>query len=269
MDFRGASAEAVSALTGELTAAIGEDAATASSVAESLFAAADAVRDEPGLRRFATDQAAPAQAKAGLVREVFAKLDGTAVDLVASAVQRRWTGAGDLADGLQHLAEVATVLSAGSDQAKVADELFTARELVQANPELRDALADPSRSQADKAGLVDSIFGGKALPATVALVKRALTGTHGTVSAALAHYRTLAAQVGGEIVATVRVAAPLADGQLDRLVGALTRQYGRPVHANVVVDRAVIGGVKVAIGDHIIDGTIAARLDDARRRIAG
>lgn len=269
MDFRGASAEAVSTLTSELTAAIGSDAARAASVAESLFAAADAVREEPALRRFVTDQAASSEAKAGLVREIFGKLDGSAVDLVASAVQRRWTTARDLPRGLQHLAEVATVQSAGSEQAKVADELFTARELVQANPELRDALAEPSRTLSDKDALVDSLFGGKALPATVALIKRALTGTHGTVSAALAHYRSLAAEVGGEIVATVRVAAPLADGQLDRLVGALTRQYGREVHANVVVDTAVIGGVKVAIGDHIIDGTIATRLDDARRRIAG
>lgn len=269
MDFRGASAEAVSALIGELTASAGTDAAKASALAESLFVAADAVRDEPALRRFLADQSAKGETKAGLVREVFAKLDGSAVDLVASAAQRRWITGGDLLRGLAHLAEVATVLSAGNDQTKVADELFAARELVQDNPDLRDALADPSRSQDDKAGLVDSLFGSGVLPATASLIKRALSGAHGTVSASLAHYRSLAAEVGGETVATVRVARPLTDGQLDRLVGALSTQYGRKVHANVVIDPAVVGGVKVAIGDHIIDGTIATRLDDARRRIAG
>lgn len=269
MDLRGASAEAVSALSAELADAVGTDAAKAASVAESLFAAADAVREEPGLRRFAADQAAPVEAKVGLVREAFAKLDGTAVDLVVSAVQRRWTVANDLTTGLEHLAEVATVRSAGDEQGKVADELFAARELVQNNPELRDALADPSRSEADKSALVDTLFGDKVLPASIALIKRALTGAYGTVSAGLAHYRSLAAEVGGEAVATVRVAKPLGDEQLDRLVRALSNRYGRPVHANVVVDPSVIGGIKVAIGDHIIDGTIATRLDDARRRLAG
>ena len=269
MDFRGASAEAVSTLTGDLTAAVGTDGAAASATAESLYAAADAVRAEPGLRRFAADQSVPAEAKSGLVRDVFAKLDDNALALVDSAVQLRWTSAGDLVRALQHLAEVATVRSAGGSQTQVADELFAVRELVQDNPELRDAFADPSRPTADKAALVDTLLGGKVLPATVTLVKQALTGVHGTVTAALGHYRSLAAEVVGESVATVRVAAPLADGQLDRLVGALSRQYGRPVHANVVVDPSVIGGVKVAIGDHIIDGTIATRLDDARRRIAG
>jgi len=269
MDFRGASAEAVNTLTGELTAAVGTDVTTASAMAESLYVAAASVRNEPALRRFAADQSISADAKAGLAREVFGHLDSGAVALVASAVQQRWTNGRDLVNGLQHLAEIATVRSAGDQQTTVADELFAVRELVQANPDLRDALADPSRSVADKSGLVATLLGGKALPATVTLAGQALTGVHGTVTAGLNHYRTLAAEVVGESVATVRVAAPLAEGQLDRLVGALSRQYGRPVHANVVVDPSVIGGVNVAIGDHTIDGTIATRLDDARRRIAG
>jgi F-type H+-transporting ATPase subunit delta len=41
------------------------------------------------------------------------------------------------------------------------------------------------------------------------------------------------------------------------------------VHANVVVDPAVIGDSRVEIGDDIIDGTIVTRLDEAGRRLAG
>jgi F-type H+-transporting ATPase subunit delta len=49
----------------------------------------------------------------------------------------------------------------------------------------------------------------------------------------------------------------------------LERQYGRPVHLNIVVDPDVIGGIRVEIGDDVIDGTVSSRLDDARRKIAG
>ena len=73
----------------------------------------------------------------------------------------------------------------------------------------------------------------------------------------------------GERVANVTVAKPLTDAELERLTGALSRQYGRPVHANVVVDPAVIGGIKVEIGDDVIDGAVASRLDNARRRLVG
>ncbi len=89
------------------------------------------------------------------------------------------------------------------------------------------------------------------------------------MSAALATYERVAADVNGERVASVTVAKPLADGDRARLVDVLSRQYGRPVHLNVVVDPSVVGGVLVEIGDDVIDGTVAGRLDTARRRLAG
>ena len=68
---------------------------------------------------------------------------------------------------------------------------------------------------------------------------------------------------------TVRFARPLGDADRDRLAAALARSYGRDVHLNVIVDPEVIGGIRVEIGDDVIDGTVASRLDDAGRRLAG
>ena len=50
---------------------------------------------------------------------------------------------------------------------------------------------------------------------------------------------------------------------------ALSRQYDRDVHLNVVIDPDVIGGIRVEIGDDVIDGTVSSRLDEARRKLAG
>ena len=44
------------------------------------------------------------------------------------------------------------------------------------------------------------------------------------------------------------------------------RSYGRDVHLNLDVDPEVLGGLRVQVGDEVIDGTIADRLDDAARR---
>ncbi|WP_220793575.1 F0F1 ATP synthase subunit delta [Nocardioides stalactiti] len=260
--FRGASADAVASLT--------ERASGSATVAGDLFAVAAALRSEGALRRFATDSSLANEAKTGLVSELFSgKVDAATLDLLAVAVSSRWTRTRDLADGLEQVGVVAQVRSAGDDAGRLVDELFAVRRAVTDNGDLRSALSDPARSVADKTALVGSLLDGKALPATVALVNQALSGSYRTVSAALEDYEKTAADVHGQNVATVRVARPLADADQQRLAAALAAQYGRRVHLNVVVDAGVIGGLKVEIGDDVIDGTILSRLDAARRKIAG
>ena len=41
------------------------------------------------------------------------------------------------------------------------------------------------------------------------------------------------------------------------------------MHLNLDVDPEVRGGVSVRIGDEIVDGTVATRLEEAARRLAG
>lgn len=263
--MRGASADAYAAAAAALPGS--GDLGT---VAQDLFGIADLLRSEPGLRRVATDVSVPGEAKSGLLRDVLAgKVSGGALEVVTTAVAQRWTAARDLADAVEQLGVVAAVRSTGDDADRLEDELFAVNQLVQGSPELREALSDPARSRGDKTALVSGLLSGKVLPATVALVAQSLSGSHRTVSVALTEYQKVAAEVRNQGVATVRVARPLADADRERLAASLSRTYGRAVHLNVVVDPSVIGGIRVEIGDDVIDGTVSSRLDDAGRRLAG
>lgn len=269
--MRGASADSLSALTDALTGAV-DGGADATRVADDLFGVADILRREPSLRRTATEVSITAEGKAGLVRSIFGgKLDPASLDLVAQAAGRRWAATRDLADALELLGVVAVVRSThGGDHGPVLeDELFAVERMVSENPGLRDALSDPARSVEDKRGLLRGLLEGKVSAATLRLTEQALAGSYRTVSAALEEYKKVAARHRNRLVGTVRVARELGEQDARRLEGALERQYGRPVHLNVVVDPEVIGGIKVEIGDDVIDGTVATRLDDARRRLAG
>lgn len=269
MDLRGASAEALAALTADLDQHVGSGD-QAARLADDLFSVATTLRAEGALRRFATDGSIPTEAKQGLVAEVFGgKVGDGALAVLTAAVGRRWTATRDLADALEHLSVVTLVKAAGSESGRLADELFAWAQAVSAHPELRDALSDPARSTDDKAALIGSLLAGKTLPSTATLATQALSGSYRTVSAALASYQRTAAEVHGEGVATVRSARELSESEARRLADVLATQYGRPVHLNTVVDPDVIGGIRVEIGDDVIDGTVVSRLDDARRRLAG
>jgi F-type H+-transporting ATPase subunit delta len=263
--MRGASADAYAAAAAVLpgTGELGR-------VARDLFGTADLLRAEPALRRVATDVSLLGEAKAALMRDVLGgKVSDEALEVVTTAVSHRWTRPRDLPDTLEQLGVVASARSAGDEAGRLADELFAVGQLVQQNPDLRGALSDPARSREDKTALVDGLLAGKVLPATTALVGQSLSGSHRTVSAALAAYQKVVAEVRNQGVATVRVARPLSDADRERLAASLSRTYGREIHLNVVVDPEVIGGIRVEIGDDVIDGTVASRLDDAGRRLAG
>ncbi|WP_210650659.1 F0F1 ATP synthase subunit delta [Nocardioides sp. SYSU D00065] len=269
MAFRGASVDAVASLSDHLQGELpGSDG---THVGSGLFLLASVLGNEAGLRRVLTDVSVAPAAKAGLAREVFGgKVSEVAVRLLERAVTLRWAATRHLPDALEHLGVIAVVRSAAEkgQSGQLADELFAFAQTVKGSPELRDALADPARSLDDKRTLVSTLLEGRTLPETSALAVQALAGTHRTVVVALTEYQKVAAEVHGRHVATVRVAQPLTDTERQRLGEALTRRTGRPVHINVVVEPSLIGGIRVEIGDEVIDGTVASRLDDVRRRLA-
>ena len=266
--LRGASAEALRELTGSLgSSGTLEDQAK---LGRDLFGVVDVVRGDAALRRALTDNSVEGESRSGLATAVFGSAVGDrAATLVADAASRRWTSGADLPGALERLAVVATVRSAGAKGTKVGDELFAVRQLIDSAPELRSALADPARTVSDRSGLLAGLLSGKVESATDTLVTRAVGRGRGSVASTLDDYLEIAAEALEETVVTVHTARELGEADQQRLADALSRQYDTTVQLHVVVDPDLIGGLRVEIGDDVIDGTVASRLDDARRKIAG
>jgi F-type H+-transporting ATPase subunit delta len=267
--LRGASAEALTELSKQVgggSTTLGDQA----TLGQELFGVAGILRGDPALRRALTDNSVEGESKAGLAKAVFGSAVATATaDLVADAAARRWTSALDLGDVLERLAVISTVRSAGAKGTAVGDELFAVRRMIDANPELRSALSDQTRSTADRSALLAGLLGDQVQPATATLVTQAVTRGQGTVDSALQEFLDVAAAALDERVATVHTARALSSDELGRLTTALSDQYDTTVQLHVVVDPSLIGGLRVEIADDVIDGTVVSRLDDARRRIAG
>jgi len=268
--MQGSSGDSLTRLTTDLATAL-TNGADGAAVSQGLFGAADVLRDQPALRRAITDPSSAAEARASLAKGVFGShLVPAATEVVATAASLRWAASGHVAKALDQLGVVALIKAADAvgEGDRLERELFTFASAVSDNPALRDALSDPARTAADKQALVRSLLDGKATAAATQLASRSV-GLGRPVVNVVNEYIEVAADARNRSVALVRVARPLAAADQAKLADALTRQAGRPVHLNVVVDPSVLGGIHVEIGDDVIDGSIASRLDDARRRLVG
>lgn len=60
--------------------------------------------------------------------------------------------------------------------------------------------------------------------------------------------------------ARIETAYPLEGADLSGLVADLERKFKRKVRPAVIVDTALIGGVKITVGDQVIDGSVRGKL---------
>jgi len=63
------------------------------------------------------------------------------------------------------------------------------------------------------------------------------------------------------VEARIISALPIAEEQVRPLLEALERKYGRKVNAQVEIEPELIGGVRIIVGDKVIDATVRGRLE--------
>lgn len=256
----------LSALDSVLDQASSQGGSQGESLADGLFAVVDLLDAQPSLRRALTDPSTPESARQQIVRQLLdGKVDPAAVTVVAEASAIRWPGARTFVAALERQAIRAALANAGDSLDEVEDQLFRFARVVESDGGLRSALSDRTVPLAHRQTLVSELLNGKVVPTTVRLATRAVAARERTFDNTIEGYVNLAAAMRNRAVATVRVARPLSQEQFERLRAALTRQTGRDISLQMIVDPSVLGGVRVELGDEVIEGTVAGRLEDARR----
>ena len=179
---------------------------------------------------------------------------------------QRLFGHGERAGG--YAAAVVAVADAEGAGGRVEDELYAFSKAVEQNPQLREALTDQALPIENRVALVRDVIGQQAHAVTLSLISFIVeSGRARDLGTIAEHAVAIAAERREHVVAEVRSAVPLSDGQRERLEQALSRATGRTVEAKVVVDPTVVGGVVARVGDLVFDGSVASRLEDAKHAL--
>lgn len=84
---------------------------------------------------------------------------------------------------------------------------------------------------------------------------------------AVADFEEFLNRTRNAVAAEVITAVPLDGGLLDEFELQAARLTGKNVRLENVVDPGVVGGVRLVIGDLVIDGTLTTKLGEIRREI--
>jgi F-type H+-transporting ATPase subunit delta len=130
---------------------------------------------------------------------------------------------------------------------------------------LRQFAADPKVTDEQVLGLVTGIAGSDLSPKLKNLLDVVIDNGRLSVLPEIAsQFRSLVNDRGGIADAHIVSAFPLDATQLADLARVLEKRFGRQLSTSVTVDSSLIGGVRVTVGDEVLDASIVARLEQMR-----
>ncbi|MEA2292309.1 MAG: F-type H+-transporting ATPase subunit delta [Solirubrobacteraceae bacterium] len=249
-------------------------------LARELFGILGTVDSSAGLRRALTDPSRSGDDKSALVKQlVGGKVSADAADIAGGLASLRWASARDIGDALETLGATVVIAVAENKSAvsasgvsgleELENDLFAFNQVVASNHEVQRALSEPQASAAAKISLAEKLVPGASEEAKV-LIAQAVSAPRGIKPTNLvARFAELAAKRQQRWIATVSVTRPLTETQFARLQAGLNSLYGRELKVNLTVDPELIGGIRVQVGDEVLDASMVTRLGQLHRQLAG
>jgi len=132
---------------------------------------------------------------------------------------------------------------------------------VAAHPQVAEVVADPNLDAARTFDLLTGLMK-SSLPVPVANFLRTLidNGRLATLPEVARQYRRLKNEAEGVADCLIETAFAMNDAQVSELLGLLTKKFGLRLKPEVKVDPALIGGVRVTVGDHVLDTSVKTQL---------
>jgi ATP synthase F0 subunit b/ATP synthase F1 delta subunit len=251
----------------------GLDPEQLSTLADDLASVAKLLSREAILTRHLADPANNPAPKIGLLERVIeGKVGEPALDVLKAAVSGRWSTESNLVDAVEHVARLALLVRAERDNVAgdVEEQLFRFSRILDSSPRLSTLLSEHTTPAEGRVKLLRDVLGSGSgtNPIAAALLSQTIELLRGErADDAVLDLAELAVARRGEVVAHVDAAAELSDAQRTRLTEVLTRVYGHPVSVQMQINPELLGGLNIAVGDEVIDGTLSSKLSSAETKL--
>lgn len=149
-------------------------------------------------------------------------------------------------------------------------EMLALAGAVAADAQMRALIDNPNLTSADVEQMFLKVCGDKLDGSGVNLIKLLVEYNRLSLLPEIASiFEELKAQDEGTQDAEITAATALSDAQLKTLVNQLQAKFGKKIEASVKVDPEIIGGIKIVVGDTVIDASVRGRLQELAYTLKG
>lgn len=140
--------------------------------------------------------------------------------------------------------------------------------LLRENPDYMRLLSLPSVPKGERCAVLDESFGGRVHEYLLSFLKVLVErGAIGELYGCEETFRRRYYEDHGILEVTVSAAAPLPDGQKEKLERRLAEKTGKDIRLTVRVDPEVLGGLRLELAGKRLDGTVRRRLEEIASRL--
>lgn len=148
-------------------------------------------------------------------------------------------------------------------------ELKILCDLIGANPEFMEFLTTPKISKEEKRTFVDSVLGDKFSQEIVNLTKVLIDKKRaGELPDIVEVFDKSVLSHHDLVSAAAYSAVALSAAEMDALKAKLAQLTGKAISLENIIDPSVIGGIRLKVGDRVIDGSLKRRLEDLKGNLA-
>jgi F-type H+-transporting ATPase subunit delta len=136
------------------------------------------------------------------------------------------------------------------------------------DPRLRNFLAAPQITAAEKNAVIEKALGGSVPPTLLRYLQKLVSNRRQMLIPEIAvEYGNLVDESEGRVHAQVTVAREASESERETIAAHLSKAVGKRVVPHLTVNPAILGGVVVRIGDRVMDGSVRRRLATLRGRL--
>ena len=149
------------------------------------------------------------------------------------------------------------------------NELKEVSSLMNTNKDLNNVMKSPLVSKKEKIQLIDTLFAGKVDNDLKNFLKILIEkGRITSINAIGETYKELLNEKNNILEGYVISAVPMNDEKIKELETELSKKYNKNITLENKVDKSVLGGVLVRLGNTEIDGTIKTRLNGLKNQLS-